>query len=173
MLSGHLSASTPGSRCSFALALLLGCSLALAAPVPAVGQDGAVGEAEVASLYERLGGLPAIAAIVDAFMADFTTDPLILANPAVRERKSPENTPYITFQVTTLVCQATGGPCAYTGADMRTAHQGLNVSQAEWDRMAEIFAETLTRHGVGEAEQGELFEILGPSHAEIVVPGGP
>jgi hypothetical protein len=38
--------------------------------------------------------------------------------------------------------------------------------------MAEIFAATLTRHGVGEQEQEELFEILGPNHAEIVVPGG-
>jgi hemoglobin len=155
-----------------ALPAFIACTFVLAGPAPAAGQGSEAAEVSAASLYERLGGLPAIARIVDDFMAEFTADPLILANPAVRERKSPENAPYITFQVTTLVCQATGGPCTYTGADMRSAHAGLNVSQAEWERMAEIFAATLTRHGVGEQEQEELFEILGPNHAEIVVPGG-
>jgi hemoglobin len=124
------------------------------------------------TLFDRLGGLQAIALVVDDFMTEFSADPLVLTNPAVRERKSPENLPYITFQVTTLVCQATGGPCHYTGLELGPAHEGLNVSQAEWDRMVEIFAATLARHGVGEQEQEDLFAILGPGHADIVVPGG-
>lgn len=124
------------------------------------------------SLYQRLGGLEAIALVVDDFMENFMQDALIMANPAVRERKSADTKPYITFQVTSLVCEATGGPCRYTGRDMGSAHEGLNVSAAEWDRMVEIFAQTLADHQVPEGEQEELFAILGPSRDDIVVGEG-
>lgn len=155
--------ATPLARaCVFAFTLALAATLA--------GPAQAQSSPPENSLYERLGGLPAISLVISDFMEDFAADPLIMANPAVRERKSPENLPYITFQVTTMVCEASGGPCRYTGLELGPAHKGLNVSQAEWDRMAEIFSATLDAHGVPEQEQGELFEILGPAHAEIVVP---
>lgn len=125
------------------------------------------------SLYERLGGLPAISLVLSDFVDVFIADPLILANPAVRERKTPDSAPYIKFQVTSLVCEATGGPCEYTGLDLRQAHDGLNVSEAEWERMVEIFSETLNRHGVPEQEQQDLFAILGPTKADIVVTANP
>lgn len=125
-----------------------------------------------ASLYERLGGLSAISLVISDFVDDFVQDPLIMANDAVRERKTPDSAPYIKYQVTSLLCEAAGGPCRYTGQDLRTAHEGLNVSQAEWDRMVEIFSATLAKHDVPEREQEEVFAILGPSHADIVVPGG-
>lgn len=121
------------------------------------------------SLYERLGGLPAISLVVSDFMDDFIADPVIMANPSVRERKTPDAAPYIKFQVTTLVCQLTGGPCEYTGLDMREAHDGLAVTAEEWDRMGAIFAETLASHAVPERETEELFALLGPTRDDIVV----
>jgi hemoglobin len=133
---------------------------------PAVAQSGT---ADDPSLYDRLGGLPAIALVISDFMDDFLADPVVMANPAVRERKNPDAAPYITFQVTTLVCQLTGGPCQYTGLGMGEAHDGLGVSPAEWDRMAEIFARTLQRHAVPERETEELFALLGPARDDIVV----
>lgn len=120
------------------------------------------------SLYERLGGLPAIALVISDFMDDFMDDPLIMSNPAVKERKTAETAPYIEYQVITMVCEATGGPCSYSGLDMAAAHDGLNVSAEEWERMVEIFAGTLAARGVGEAEQEELFAILGPLQEDIV-----
>lgn len=123
------------------------------------------------SLYERLGGLQGISLVVSDFVDDFIEDPLIMSNPRVKERKSPDSAPYIKYQVTSMVCQATGGPCQYTGLDMREAHRGLNVSETEWDRMVEIFAETLQRHNVPERETQELFGILGPTKDDIVVAG--
>jgi hemoglobin len=125
------------------------------------------------TLYERLGGLPAISLVLSDFVDVFIQDPMILANPAVRERKTPESAPYIKYQVTSLVCEATGGPCEYSGLDLREAHDGLNVSEAEWERMVEIFSETLNRHGVPEQEQQDLFAILGPTKADIVVTANP
>jgi hemoglobin len=152
---------------------LLGRTLVLVACLTLAGPGGLAAQSGGGdSLYERLGGLPAISLVVSDFLDAFIADPVILANPAVRERKTPEAAPYVKYQVTTLVCEATGGPCTYTGLDLRTAHDGLNVSQAEWDRMVEIFSRTLERHGVPERETGELFEILGPTHADIVVTEG-
>ncbi len=149
------------------MAKLIATMLFLA--VAGAGTARAQSSASEETLYERLGGLPAISLLISDFMDDFAKDELILANPAVRERKTPDKFPYIKFQVTALLCEAAGGPCRYTGLDLRTAHDGLNVSQAEWDRMVEIFSATLTRHNVPEQEQGEIFAILGPSHADIVV----
>jgi hemoglobin len=123
------------------------------------------------SLYERLGGLPAITIVVSDFMDEFMKDPLIFSNPAVKERKTREAAAYIRYQVITMVCQATGGPCEYTGRDMRTAHDGLRVSEREWDRMVEIFASTLQKHNVPERETQELFGLIAPTKDDIVVAG--
>jgi hemoglobin len=120
------------------------------------------------SLYDRLGGLQAIALVVSDFVDVFVADPLIMANPAVRERKTVDTAPYIKFQVTAMTCEATGGPCQYTGLNMRDAHDGLGVTAEEWDRMVELFAQTLERHGVPERETQELFAVLGPTREDIV-----
>ncbi len=135
----------------------------------AYSQSGSVSEEK--SLYERLGGLEGISLVVSDFVDVFIQDQVIMSNPRVKERKTPESAPYIKYQVTTMVCQATGGPCEYTGLDMREAHKGLNVSDSEWDRMVEIFAETLAKHNVPERETQELFGILGPTKDDIVVTG--
>ncbi|HSJ08077.1 MAG TPA: group 1 truncated hemoglobin [Longimicrobiales bacterium] len=140
--------------------------IALAVTLPRTAD--AQSPAPAASLYERLGGLPAISLVVSDFMDVFLQDPVIMANEAVRQRKTAEAAPYITYQVTTLVCEATGGPCTYTGLEMMEAHRGLRVTAEEWDRMVEIFSATLQRHDVDEAETQELFAILGPTRDEIV-----
>jgi len=133
---------------------------------PVVAQTTPAGEA---TLYERLGELPAIALVISDFVDDFVADPVIMANPAVRERKTADTAPYIKYQVTALVCQLSGGPCEYTGMEMDDAHAGLNVSAEEWDRMVAIFAATLEAHQVPERETGELFGLLGPTRDAIVV----
>lgn len=123
-------------------------------------------------LYERLGGLASIALVVSDFVDVFIEDSLIMENLAVRERKTPDGAPYVKYQVTSLVCEATGGPCQYTGLDMRTAHEGLNVTEREWDRMVEIFIGVLEDHRVPQRETEELLGILGPSKDDIVITEG-
>ncbi len=138
-----------------------------------LGTGGACAQAtpDDAALFQRLGGLPGISLVVSDFIDVFVQDAVILSNPEVRERKTPDTTPYIKFQVTSLMCEVTGGPCQYTGLDLREAHDGLNVSEEEWDRMVVLFSETLAAHEVPQRETEELFAILGPTKEEIVVPG--
>jgi hemoglobin len=133
--------------------------------------SGQTGSSQEKSLYERLGGLQGISLVVSDFVDVFIKDPVIMSNPKVKERKTPDSAPYIKYQVTSMVCQATGGPCQYTGLDMREAHRGLNVSDREWDRMVEIFAATLKKYNVPERETQELFGLIAPTKPDIVVSG--
>jgi hemoglobin len=157
------------SRIKHLTAVLLVIAFSLIITGASYGQAGsAQGEK---SLYERLGGLQGISLVVSDFMEVFMQDPVIMSNPRVKERKTADIAPYIQYQIVTMVCQATGGPCVYTGLDMKAAHDGLRVSESEWDRMVEIFAATLEKHNVPERETQELFDLVAPTKDDIVVAG--
>jgi hemoglobin len=91
------------------------------------------------------------------------------ANPAINEARKRVPSAGLKFHVTTLVCEATGGPCKYTGRDMKTSHARLNISEMEWQAMLTDFNKTLTRFKVPEGEQRELVNIVNSTKAEIVV----
>ena len=120
------------------------------------------------SLYNRIGGLMGITQVVDDFINKMVTDKQINMNRAVADARQRVPAPYLKFQVATMVCQATGGPCAYTGRDMKSSHAELHITQKEWDRMAAIFKTSLDKYKVPKAEQDELFAIVGSTHDQIV-----
>jgi hemoglobin len=66
------------------------------------------------------------------------------------------------------VCEATGGPCTYTGRDMREAHDGMAVSAGEFDARVQDLVATLDEFDVPEAEKDELLGLLGPMRGDIV-----
>ena len=66
------------------------------------------------------------------------------------------------------ICQGTGGPCTYTGKDMKTAHKGMRISDADFNALVEDLVKTLNKFNVPAKEQGELLGILGPMKAQIV-----
>ncbi len=124
-----------------------------------------------ASLYERLGGVYSIAAVVDDFIDRVMVDPRLNANPRVDEahhRVSPAGFKYL---VTEMVCWATGGPQKYTGQTMRDSHLELRITGDEWQAFLEDFQQTLDKFDVPEAEQRELKAIVDSTRADIVVPG--
>lgn len=121
-----------------------------------------------ASLYTRLGGLPAISVVVSDFIDALVPDAELNRNPAIAQARARVPAAYLKFQVTALVCQATGGPCQYPGRGMKESHAHLHITPAEWDRMAAIFEQILDRYAVPEADRQELFAIIGSTRAEIV-----
>jgi hemoglobin len=66
------------------------------------------------------------------------------------------------------VCEATGGPCTYTGRDMRETHDGMAVSAGEFDARVQDLVATLDEFDVPEAEKDELLGLLGPMRGDIV-----
>jgi len=120
------------------------------------------------SLYDRLGGVGPISVVVDEFINRLVVDDLLNKNPAIKEARDRVPAPYLKFHVTALVCQVTGGPCKYTGRDMKTSHAKLNITDKEWDEMAKVFKDVLDKYKVPAREQQELFTIVGGTKADIV-----
>jgi hemoglobin len=121
--------------------------------------------AEEKSLYQRLGGYDAIAAVSDEFVARLATDD--------QEKRffvgfSNDSKARIRQHLIDLVCKSTGGPCLYSGRDMKTAHAGAGVSKADWDHSLKIFGEVLNKFKVPEKEQQELAALLVPLEKDIV-----
>jgi hemoglobin len=120
------------------------------------------------SLYERLGGVYSIATVVDDFIERLLVNATLNANPAIDEARRRVPKAGLKFHVTALVCEATGGKCAYTGRPMKDSHEKLNISQAEWDAMVIDFKATLDRFKVPQREQQELITIVNSTKNDIV-----
>ena len=119
-------------------------------------------------LYERLGGLKGITMVVDDFIDRLVVNETLNRNPAVNGGRQSSPAPYLKFQVSQMVCQATGGPCKYTGKGMKESHVHLNITEKEWDVMAGEFQRSLDKFKVPAAEQKELFAIVGTTMPDIV-----
>ncbi len=122
------------------------------------------------SLYDRLGGVYAIATVVDDFIDRVVDNAILNANPAIKEARDRVPRAGLKYRVTEMVCQATGGPCKYTGRSMKEAHAHLNITQKEWDALVVDFKASLAKFNVPAKEQVELLAIVNSTKKDIVVP---
>jgi hemoglobin len=116
----------------------------------------------MASLYERLGGLGAITAVVDSFVARCAGD------DRINGKFVRTDIPRLKKMLVDQVCEAAGGPCTYTGRSMRETHDGMGVTDGEFGALVDDLIGTLNEFTVPEAEQQELLGVLGPMRDEIV-----
>jgi hemoglobin len=117
------------------------------------------------SLYQRLGGYDAIAAVTDEFIGRLATDKKL---SKFFVGLSDNSKARVRQHVVDLICATTGGPCVYLGQDMKTAHKGLNITEAEWQASVDDFTATLDKFGVKQKERDELFAILNKVKPDIV-----
>ena len=122
------------------------------------------------SLYERLGGVYAIAAVVDDFINRVMDDPQLNANPKVDEAHHRVSRAGFKYLVTELVCGATGGPQQYTGRSMRDSHVHLDITEDEWQVFLADLQACLDKFAVPQAEQSELFALVNSTKNDIVLP---
>src|SRR5258706_10973069 len=114
--------------------------------------------AKPGSLYERLGGKPAIEAVVDDFVSRILADERVNGWFAHAASK-PELELAFKRKLADFVCQGTGGPCAYAGADMITAHKGRGVTEAAFNAVVSDLVATLNKLKVPEKEKTDLLAI--------------
>ncbi|HEY3198665.1 MAG TPA: group 1 truncated hemoglobin [Nitrospirales bacterium] len=114
------------------------------------------------SLYQRLGEKPAITAVVDDFVAR------VAADSRINGRFANTNIPQFKKKLVDQICQASGGPCTYTGRDMKSAHAGMRISNADFDALVGDLVATLNKFKVPEREKNELLSVLGPMRKDIV-----
>lgn len=123
------------------------------------------------SLYERLGGQPAIDAVTNGLVTRILADGRInkwFAHAA----SSPENTAAYKAKLTAFICQAVGGPCKYSGRDMTTAHKGRGVTNEAFAAVAEDLVATLDQLKVPAKEKGEVMTLIGSLKPMIVQSSG-
>lgn len=117
------------------------------------------------SLYKRIGGYDAIAAVTDDFLLRLANEPLI--SPFFKGH-SQNTVTKLRMLVIEQVCAATGGPCVYTGRDMKTTHKGLGITEEQWNASVRHFTATLDKFNVPAKEKGELLGIIGSLKNDIV-----
>ena len=117
------------------------------------------------SLYKQLGGREGIALVVDDFAANVAADERI--NARFKAMK-PEQVFKFKSNLADQICDATGGPCAYVGRDMKTTHKGMNVTEAEWNATVEALVKALDKNNVPAGAKNALLGALGPMKPDIV-----
>ena len=140
-------------------------SKAVLAAIIAVPLFAGVAVAKEQTLYQRLGGYDAIVAVTDDFLGRLVTSETFAR---FFVGFSTDSKARIRQHIVEFVCQATGGPCIYTGRDMKTAHGGIGITKAEWDASVAAFAETMKALKVPEAEQKDLAALILPLEKDIV-----
>jgi hemoglobin len=123
------------------------------------------------SLYERLGGAYAIAAVVDRFSDQLIKNSKIVnANPELKEwhtDKYKERLPGLKFNRTLWLCAVSGGPYQYTAKDLQTAHLKLHITPEVFDEVAAELADTLDHFKVPQREKQEVLDAFAAHKGEV------
>jgi hemoglobin len=148
---------------------LLALSIFAAGAMPVAAQQ----QPAANSLYDRLGGIYPIAALVDDFIDRVFVNATINANPNIYKARKEERKAGLKTQVSTLVCSVTGGPCKYLGLDMKAAHKDFHITEKEWQALMIDFRASLAKFKVPPAEQKELIAIVESTKADMVTGSAP
>src|SRR5215510_14742143 len=121
------------------------------------------------SLYERLGGVYAIAAVMDDFIDRVMDNPRLNANPKVNEAHHRVSRAGFKYLATEMMCWATGGPQQYSGRSMRESHAHLDITEDEWQVFLADLQACLDHFAVPKAEQDALSALVDSTKSDIVL----
>ena len=131
-------------------------------PAPAPAAAAAPADTTSKVLFERLGGKPAVEAVVDGMLKRALSDERINYTWA----GSP--LPRVRQRLVELICAGTGGGCKYSGRDMAAVHRGMGITGEQFGILVGHLVATLDELKVPEKEKGEVLAILGPMQGAIV-----
>jgi hemoglobin len=117
------------------------------------------------SVYKQLGGREGIAVVVDDFVVNVVADERINARFKALQ---PPQVFKLKSNLADQICDATGGPCAYIGGDMKTVHRGMKITEGEWNATVEALVKALDKNNVPVGAKNALLETLAPMKPDIV-----
>src|SRR5690242_14019991 len=117
------------------------------------------------SLYKRLGGYDALAAVTDDFVGRLVADKQLARFFGGVSKDSQKR---IRQLVLDQLCAATGGPCIYIGRSMRTVHEGLGITEDDWNVAVKASGGTLGKVKGGKGEENHPPKNLRPLQSDIV-----
>jgi hemoglobin len=148
--------------------LLSAAVLACVVAAPAVAQTMSatpMAAQPAATLYKRLGGYDALAAVTDDFLTRLVGEPQFAR---FFGGHSTDSLKKIRQLIVDQLCAATGGPCVYVGRDMKATHGGLGITEKDWDVTVKHLVATLDKFNVPPLEKDEVLSALGPLKKDIV-----
>lgn len=126
------------------------------------GSAQAADGAKAKPLYDRLGGKGAITAVVETFVRN------VCGDKRINGFFSSTDLTKLKMHLVNQICEATGGPCKYTGRSMKETHAGMGVHDADFGALVEDLVKALDHHKVGKTDKDELLGVLGPMKSDIV-----
>jgi hemoglobin len=137
------------------------------AAIAVLGMLALSASAQQKTLYDRLGGKAAITAVVDQFVSNVAADKRINARFAATAA-DPARLANFKNNLVNQICQASGGPCTYTGKSMKDAHAGMGITTADFNALVEDLVSALNKFKVPDSDQKVLLGVLGPMSKDIV-----
>jgi len=123
------------------------------------------------SLYERLGGEPAITAVVDDFVGRAAADPKVnfaRKGTSMEWQATPQNVAHVKMRLVQFISKAAGGPQKYEGRDMKSVHNEMKITTAEFNAIAADLKASLDKFKVPAKEQSELMAAVEGTRKDIV-----
>jgi hemoglobin len=139
----------------------MGAPAALAQVAPAPNATMAA-TAAPAGLYQALGEKPGITRLMDDFVNRVVKDPRIGGH--FKDVKPQALKDSLTDQI----CQLSGGPCKYEGADMKSAHADMDINKGHFNALVEVLQSAMDAQGIPFVQQNRLLALLAPMHRDVI-----
>lgn len=115
-------------------------------------------------LYKTFGEKAGLVALIDDFMVR------LLADPRTGPHFQPVNQQHIKKQLIDQLCDLSGGPCQYKGADMQSSHSNLDIKKSDFHALVEVLQQSMDAKGIPFRKQNEMLALLAPMNRDIITP---
>jgi len=147
---------------SIVATLALGSTAAFAQNKPQPSDASAYPVAPAAGLYQAFGEQAGIRSLMDDFVLRLRAD------ARIGEQFKETNLDNLAQQLSDQLCQLSGGPCVYKGADMKTAHSEMDVTRAHFNALVEVLQQTMAARGIPFQRQNHMLTLLAPMYRDMV-----
>ncbi len=144
------------SAAAFVALLGLGANLACA------DQNPAPADPALKPVFDEFGGKAGLTSLMDDFMID------LVADPRTRPFFASADQVHIKQELTDQFCVILGGPCAYSGKDMKQTHAHLVIDRAQFNALVEDLQKAMDKHSIPFRAQNKLLGKLAPMSREII-----
>ncbi len=114
------------------------------------------------ALYQAFGEKAGLVKLMDDFV------PRLQADPRLAEAFKKANVENLKMQLVNQICQVSGGPCEYKGADMKTAHNSMDITKTDFNALVEVLQKSMDAQGISFSNQNQLLAKLAPMHRDVI-----
>lgn len=142
------------------LTLSSGHTFAQIAATPSAASAYPVAPAQ--GLYQAFGEETGIRKLMDDFVIRLKAD------PRIGTQFANINADHLARSLTDQLCQLSGGPCTYTGPDMKSAHASMAITKEHFNALVEVLQQSMDAQGIAFTRQNQMLALLAPMHRDTI-----